>query len=600
MTAPAGSEVPRGAPVSVAEVRPVEVVDRVRVTRAMTPGQRWAYACIVALWAAVNLYHWIWWLRAEAVGNVALYVLTSAAMLYVFTVLPTIYLFFLGQMRKPVHIDVRHAKEQGRIGRVAVIALTVPGSESLDIVERQMVAMKGIRYPHDSWILVDKVHSPEIERLAAEHGLLYFSRHDVQTWGAVQVARWNRSQPPFAAKTKAGNVNSWLDAFLGTYTHFTQFDIDHVPNPDYLDRVLGYFADPAVAYVQAPSVYSNHWVWTARGSSEQELVLQGPLQMGFFGFARTPFIIGSHCTYDMQAVRGIGGFQPTRAEDHLDTVVLAAKGFEGVFVPEIIARGEGPEDFKTYLAQQFAWAYSMIQVLFSYTPRLVRRYTPRRAFQFLFVQTWYTFWSLSMLILFAAPLLALVADEPVARVTYWAFLLHILPVAIASSLTWLWSRRWHLPRGVRLSWRGILLHVARWVVVLSALVQVILRVKKPYMITAKGLRGSAPPPFPLAAVMPYLALIGLSLAACWFYLLVHGGGPRQGYLLFALKGALIFWLMFLVLFGHDLFVNLRQRTPILTLVRARLGATTVLVLVSVSFVVTASASAAYILAALTG
>ena len=141
------------------------------------------------------------------------------------------------------------------------------------------------------------------------------------------MAFWNQPSAPFQRKTKAGNVNSWLDAYGELYSHFTQLDIDHVPVPDYLDRVLGYFVDPKVKWVQAPSLYGNHEAsWSARGSTEQEFGLQGPLQMGFFGFSRTPFIIGSHSTYDMAAIRSINGFQPTRAEDHLDTVYLAAKG----------------------------------------------------------------------------------------------------------------------------------------------------------------------------------------------------------------------------------------------------------------------------------
>jgi cellulose synthase (UDP-forming) len=80
--------------------------------------------------------------------------------------------------------------------------------------------------------------------------------------------------------------------------------------------------------VQAPSTYGNLDNWVARGAAEQELVLQGPLQRGFYGHSETPFIIGSHCTYRMSAIREIGGFQPTRAEDHLDTLMLAARAIE--------------------------------------------------------------------------------------------------------------------------------------------------------------------------------------------------------------------------------------------------------------------------------
>jgi cellulose synthase/poly-beta-1,6-N-acetylglucosamine synthase-like glycosyltransferase len=310
--------------------------------------------------------------------------------------------------------------------------------------------------------------------------------------------------------------------------------------------------------VQAPSVYGNMETWTARGSAEQEFVLQGPLQMGFFGFCRTPFIIGSHCTYDTQAIREIGGFQPTRAEDHLDTVFLAARGYEGVFTPEVIAVGDGPENFETYIGQQFAWAFSMIQVLFTYTGRCIRRYTPRQALQFLFVQTWYSFWSTCMLLLFLLPVIALFTNSPIAHEGYWDFLLHFSPLTVAAFIIWAWSHTWHQPRDLDLSWRGIVLHIERWPIVLSALVQVLLKVQKPYMITVKGLQRGVSRPFSLGAHAPYFALMGLAILSCWFYIAVFNSSPVQGNLLFALQGALIFLLSYMISPLMDLSAMLKE------------------------------------------
>jgi cellulose synthase (UDP-forming) len=516
----------------------------------MNRRQQGQYWLIIILWLAANGYFWSWWLQRQHVGNVVLYVLMSVSLFYSSSLLPSMYALFLGHMRHPLYMPADLAEGNGVVGRVAVISLTVPGSESIEIVRQQLAAMSGIRYPHDSWILVDKEHSPEIEMLAKRMGVRYFSRHDVARWGAAQVAAWNQPEAPFKAKTKAGNVNSWLDAYSTRYTHFTQFDIDHLPNRFYLDRVLGYFLDRRVKWVQAPSVYGNHATWTARGSSEQEFGLQGPLQMGFFGFSRTPFIIGSHCTYDMEAIRGIGGFQPTRAEDHLDTVCLAAKGYQGVFVPEVIAVGGGPETFETYLSQQFAWAYSMIEVLLFHTPRLIWRYRPRQAVQFLFVQTWYTFWSLSMIVLFCVPLASLVFNIRVAHTGYLDFLLHSVWMGVVATVIWYWSRPWHVPAKLRLSWRGVTLHVARWVVVLSAFVQVLLRVKKPYMITQKGVEGKVRS-FPLQVFTPYVTLILLALGSCWLYLAVYRHGPAQGYLLFGLQDAALFWVLLVVTLAQE-------------------------------------------------
>ncbi len=544
---------------------------RIGMSPAMSRRQQAQYAVLAVMWLLLSGYFWAWWLVPGHAGNPVLFVVVSAGLFYSITLLRSFYLFYLGQMRRPVPVDVRDAERAGAVGRVAVISLTVPGSESLAIVRRQLAAMTAIRYPHDSWILVDKEHSPAIARLARQMGVSYFCRHDASAWGADRIARWNAPGPPFQAKTKAGNVNSWLDHYGDRYTHFTQLDIDHRPVPSYLDRVLGYFLDAKVAWVQAPSVYGNHEHWTARGSSEQEVVLQGPLQMGFFGFCRTPFIIGSHCTYDMKAIRNIGGFQPTRAEDHLDTVCLAADGREGVYVPEIIAVGDGPETFGTYLDQQFAWAFSMIQILFTYTPRLVRQYTPRQALQFLFVQTWYMFWSLSIMALFASPLASLAFDTPISRVSLWGFLAHILPAGLVATAIWWWSRSWHQPSRVSLSWRGVVLHVARWVIVLSALVQVMLRVRKPYMITVKGLGTNARQRFRLTLLAPYAGLFGAALAACWFYMIRYSHGSCQGYLFFGLDDAALFWLLIVIVLAQDARALAQADVPFARVIRQRLA-----------------------------
>lgn len=500
-----------------------------------TMGQRVQYGALGCLFIASAAYFWTWWLQPTHRGNAALYWLMTGSLFYLGTILPGMYAFFLGWMRKPQHMPARQGE------RVAMISLTVPGSESLEIVHRQLVAMTRVSYAHESWILVDKVHSPEIEALAASLGVRYFSRHDRGRWGDL-TEHWNQPEAPFKAKTKAGNVNAWLDAIrrMGIeYDYFTQLDIDHLPQTDYLNKVLGYFAALKIAYVQAPSVYGNFQHWTSRGSAEQELVLQGPLQAGFYGFSGTPFIIGSHCTYRMSAIREIGGFQPTRAEDHLDTVVLASKGYEGVFLPEIIATGDGPETFETYIGQQFAWAFSMITVLFRFTPRLMRDYTPRQAVQFLFVQTWYTLWSIAMCMMFCLPSVALLSNASISHMGFWDFATHSLPQTGVAGIIWFWSRKWFEPRGVLLSWRGVILHIARWPIVLSALIQVILRVQKPYMITRKGVDVGKERPFPLVPFLPYFFLALISLAASWYYIIFTRRGSAQGYLFFSLEGSLM-------------------------------------------------------------
>ena len=278
--------------------------------------------------------------------------------------------------------------------------------------------------------------------------------------------------------------------------------------------------------------------------------------MGFYGWNQTPFIIGSHTTYRTKAILEINGFQPTRAEDHLDTVVLTAHGHRGVFVPEPIAVGDGPETFETYLAQQFAWAYSMIQVLLFHMPRYLRRYSAKHAIQFLFSETWYPLWSTSMAVLFLMPCLALLTNTPIATMVLGEFLVRYLPVWTVALGIWFWTKRWFQPKGLSLSWRGIILHIARWPIVLWAFLNVILGVKKPYMITPKG---TARKELSLKTHTLYFSLIGLSFLAIAMFL----ANPRankdvSGYLLFALEGMLLLILVYVANF----FTTLTKIKPL--------------------------------------
>jgi cellulose synthase (UDP-forming) len=269
-------------------------------------------------------------------------------------------------------------------------------------------------------------------------------------------------------------------------------------------------------------------------------------------------------------VRGIGGFQPTRAEDHLDTVALAAAGHTGVYVPEIIATGEGPADFGTYLGQQFAWAYSMVQIFLQHTPRLVRRYTAAQTFQFLMAQGWYTLWSLSLAVLWVLPVVALLSGRPIANVPLLEYLAYNLAVVLTATLMWRWSRRWFQPPGIGLTWRGVVLEIARWPIVLWAAVNAALRVKRPYMITPKGTRTGAPPPGARLYGPPIL-LAELALGAVAVFQAGGGHAATQGYLALVLFNLVMVVMLLVTALALELRDLSRRTGRLGTVLRWRAG-----------------------------
>lgn len=491
--------------------------------RVLSRRQTALHLLVGAGWILVCVKFWWWWLAGLSVKTAWLYWPQTLAFIYDTTILPTLVWYFALRMRRPRPVPAQEGLN------VALVTLCVPSHESLEVIGRQLRALTQVSYPHTSWVL-DEGDSPEVRTLAEALGVNYFTRRGIE--------RWNQAGPPFQRATKAGNVNAWLDhvAALGLdYDVFVQLDIDHRPRTDYLDRVLGYFEDPKVAWVQAPSVYSNLQSWTSRGAQEQDLLFHGPLQMGFYGAAQTPIIVGSHSSYRTSAIREIGGFQPTRAEDHLDTVVLAAAGYRGVFVPEVIATGEGPEDFATYLRQQSAWAYSMTQIMLHKMPRFVRRHRPGQAFLLLVCQTWYVLSSASMLLLWALPLVALLTNRTSTSTTLGTFALYFLPLPLYSLVLWRWLRRWANPSGLPMTWRTPVLCFARVPVVLWAVIAAAIGHRRPYMITPKGIGGGRSNLVRAYWLYTALALIPLVVIEV-SQLLLHSYLAR-GYIVFALLDA---------------------------------------------------------------
>ena len=96
----------------------------------------------------------------------------------------------------------------------------------------------------------------------------------------------------------------------------------------------------------------------------------------------------------------------------------------------------------------------MVQIFLGHTPRLVRRYTPAQAFQFLMAQSWYTLWSLSVAVLWVLPMVALLSGHRIADVPLTQYLAYNVAMVLCSSLMWWWSRRWFQPTGIGLTWRG--------------------------------------------------------------------------------------------------------------------------------------------------
>jgi cellulose synthase (UDP-forming) len=256
--------------------------------------------------------------------------------------------------------------------RVAVLTTIVPGKEPTELVMATLRAMRRIRHDGvlDIWLL-DEGDDPEVRRRCERLGVRHFSRKG--------RPEWNQPSGPYKARTKHGNHNAWRSANEGDYDVVAQMDPDHVPYPNFLERTLGYVADPDTAFVVAPQVYANLTEsFVARGAAELAYLFHGVIQRGGNGRG-APLLIGTNHLYRPAAFQQIDGYQDSIIEDHLTSMVIfgavnpaTGKTWRGVYTPDIIAVGEGPATYSDFFSQQKRWAYGIWEIARGHSPSVLR------------------------------------------------------------------------------------------------------------------------------------------------------------------------------------------------------------------------------------
>ncbi|MGA5303714.1 glycosyltransferase family 2 protein [Nucisporomicrobium flavum] len=300
--------------------------------------------------------------------------------------------------------------------RVALLTTIVPGKEPVELVLTTLRAMKRVRHdgPVDVWLL-DEGDDEEVRRRCEEIGVRHFSRKG--------RPEWNQPSGEFKARTKHGNHNAWRAAYEDGYDVVAQMDPDHIPYPNFLERSLGYFADPDTAFVVAPQVYANLTEsFVARGAAELAYIFHGIMQRGGNGHG-APLLIGTNHLYRPAAFQQIGGYQDCIIEDHLTSMVIygarnpaTGNHWNGVYTPDVLAVGEGPATYSDFFSQQKRWAYGIWEIARRHSPALMRS-LPRRSqrLSFFALQSHYPTTALSWVIGIALSALYLVGGVTISR-----------------------------------------------------------------------------------------------------------------------------------------------------------------------------------------
>lgn len=284
--------------------------------------------------------------------------------------------------RDPIPVD----PESG--SRLAFITTIVPGKEPLEMLRRTVEAAQQVRHegPYDVWVL-DEGDSDDVRAMCSTLGIKHFSRKG--------VPEWNMPNGMFKAKTKHGNYNAWLYEHGRDYDFWISVDTDHVPLPNFAERMLGYFRDPDVAFVVGPQVYGNYDNFVTRAAESQQYLFHSVLQRAANTWNCAMFV-GTNNAVRISALFEIGGLQDSITEDAASSIVWHSRlnpetgnRWKSVYTPDVLAVGEGPSLWGDYFTQQVRWARGTDDVAVRQFHSLLPRLSWRRRVHYMMLMSYY-------------------------------------------------------------------------------------------------------------------------------------------------------------------------------------------------------------------
>jgi cellulose synthase/poly-beta-1,6-N-acetylglucosamine synthase-like glycosyltransferase len=238
------------------------------------------------------------------------------------------------------------------------VSLHVPCySEPPDMVIRTLDHLHRLDYGDYEVLVCDNnTEDPALWRPVAEHcrrlnAMLGFERF-----------RFFHVSPLSGAK--AGALNFCLDRTAADARLVGVLDADYVARPDFLDRLVGFFDDRNVGYVQTSHDYRDHKFSRYLRMCYWEYLPYYKVDMASINEYDAAFTIGTMCLFRKQVLQDCGRWgEWCLTEDSEVSIRIRALGYQGVFLRSTFGRGLIPELFEHYKKQRFRWAAGPVQQL---------------------------------------------------------------------------------------------------------------------------------------------------------------------------------------------------------------------------------------------
>ncbi len=271
-----------------------------------------------------------------------------------------VYLYFKNRKTPPV---------PDRFEVLPRVTIQLPIYNEMFVVERLLESVSKINYPQELLEIQVLDDSTDETRFVARNCV------DASRKLGLDVHYIHRDN---RRGFKAGALEEGLKVAKGQFLAI--FDADFTPDPEFLNKTIHQFTNPRVGMIQA------RWGHINRDYNHltqiEAIILDGHFVMEhgsryrsgrFFNFNGTAGI------WRREAIEDSGGWQHDTLTEDTDLSYRAQmKGWEFVYLPDVVCPAELPVEMNAFKGQQFRWAKGLIQTAKKLLPQVFRAQLPLR------------------------------------------------------------------------------------------------------------------------------------------------------------------------------------------------------------------------------
>jgi cellulose synthase/poly-beta-1,6-N-acetylglucosamine synthase-like glycosyltransferase len=270
-----------------------------------------------------------------------------------------------------VYLYIRNKDKQPKAGPpldpLPVVTIQLPLYNEMYVADRLIEAVCRIEYPRELLEVQVLDDSTDETRSIAD---LAVRRFAAQGYDIKYYHRTNR------VGYKAGALEAGLKVARGEFIAI--FDADFIPSADFLTRLMPYFAGEKIGMVQARWGHINQDYSLL--TKIQSILLDGHFVLEHGGRNRAGRFFnfnGTAGVWRRKTIDDAGGWQHDTLTEDLDLSYRAQlRGWQFVFVSDLIAPAEVPVEMNAFKSQQHRWAKGSIQTCRKLLPQILRAKVP--------------------------------------------------------------------------------------------------------------------------------------------------------------------------------------------------------------------------------